>query len=69
MSGSSLKYEIYSLPKDLQSEVADFVEFLKSKQSKRKKSRLKSRQFGFAKGKIHLAPDFDAALQEFSEYM
>lgn len=69
MSGSSLKYDIYSLPKELQSEVAEFVEFLKSKQNKKKKSRLKSRQFGFAKGKIHLAADFDAALPEFSEYI
>jgi hypothetical protein len=29
----------------------------------------KSRQFGYAKGEIHMAEDFDEPLEEFREYM
>jgi hypothetical protein len=55
------------LPKDLRAEVADFVEFLKKKT--RTKSKLKSREFGFAKGKILLSSDFDEPMEEFKNYM
>jgi hypothetical protein len=47
--------------------VADFVGFLKSKSKKTRK--LKSREFGFAKGKIQLAKDFDEPLEIFKDYM
>ena len=47
-------------------EVADFVAFLKKKTTT--KSSLKSREFGFAKGKIILSDDFDAPLEDFKEY-
>lgn len=32
-------------------------------------SRLKTRQFGFAKGKIHISDDFDEPLEDFKGYM
>ncbi|MCX6353092.1 MAG: DUF2281 domain-containing protein [Bacteroidetes bacterium] len=67
MTNTSLKIEINSLPKNLRQEVADFVAFLKTKAGT--KSKLKTREFGFAKGKIKLADDFDAPLDEFSNYM
>lgn len=67
MTNTSLKLEINSLPKDLRAEVADFVEFLKKKS--RTKSKIKSREFGFAKGKIKLSADFDEPLDEFKNYM
>ncbi len=67
MTNTSLKLEINSLPKELRAEVADFVEFLKKKS--RTKSKLKSREFGFAKGKIRLSADFDEPLDEFKNYM
>lgn len=57
MTNTSLKLEINSLPQDLRAEVADFVEFLKKKS--KTKSKLKMREFGFAKGKIKLSADFD----------
>jgi Protein of unknown function (DUF2281) len=64
---SDLHIKIESLPVNLQQEVVDFVDFLKSK-SERKKSKLKTRQFGFAKGKIFLSKDFDAPLEMFNDY-
>jgi hypothetical protein len=67
MTNSSLKIEINSLPKTLRDEVANFVEFLKKKS--KAKSALKTREFGYAKGKIVLSEDFDAPLNEFDNYM
>lgn len=67
MTNTSLKIEINSLPKTLRDEVADFVEFLKQKS--KSKPNLKSREFGYAKGKIKLADDFDEPLDEFNKYM
>jgi hypothetical protein len=67
MTNTSLKIEINSLPNTLRAEIADFVEFLKKKS--RTKSKLKAREFGFAKGKIILSSDFDEPLEEFKSYM
>ena len=67
MTDTTLKLEINSLPKEMRAEVADFVEFLKTKS--KSKPKLKAREFGFAKGKIKLAPDFDEPLDEFKEYI
>jgi hypothetical protein len=67
MTNTSLKLEINSLPKDLREQVADFVEFLKKKS--RTKSKLRMREFGYAKGKIKLSADFDEPLDEFKNYM
>ncbi len=66
MTNTSLKIEINSLPQNLRQEVADFVAFLKNKASL--KSKLKAREFGFAKGKIILSPDFDEPLDIFEKY-
>jgi hypothetical protein len=67
MTTPNLQIEINSLPLDLRQEVADFVEFLKTK--KANKPKLKSREFGYAKGKIKLADDFDEPLEMFSDYI
>ena len=67
MTDTTLKLEINSLPKEMRKEVADFVEFLKTKS--KSKTKLKAREFGFAKGKIKLSPDFDEPLEDFKEYM
>lgn len=63
MTNTSLKIEINSLPKALRQEVADFVEFLKKKS--KTNSKLKTREFGYAKGKIKLSADFDEPLDDF----
>jgi hypothetical protein len=67
MTNTSLKIEINSLPKNLRDQVADYVEFLKKKS--RTKSKLKKREFGYAKGKIILSPDFDEPIDEFKDYI
>ena len=67
MTQFALQTEINSLPAHLKNEVEDFVAFLKSKN--RITFNLKEREFGFAKGKIKLAKDFDAPLDEFKDYM
>ena len=63
MPNTSLKIDIDSLPISLRKEVADFVAFLKMKS--KKKSTIKQREFGFAKGKIQLSKDFDEPLDIF----
>ena len=67
MTNTSLKIDINSLPKALRDEVADFVAFLKKKS--KIKSKLKVREFGYAKGKIELSKDFDEPLEEFKNYI
>jgi len=47
-------------------ELAQFIDFLLCKQKTQEKP--KKRQFGFAKGKISLSPDFNEPLEDFKEY-
>jgi hypothetical protein len=56
-----------SLPMSLRKEVADFVAFLKMKS--KNKTKIKHREFGYAKGKIQLSKDFDEPLDLFKEYI
>ncbi len=67
MTTTNLQIEINSLPLNLRQKVADFVEFLKTKH--KNKPKLKSREFGYAKGKIKLADDFDEPLEMFADYI
>jgi Protein of unknown function (DUF2281) len=60
--------QLYKLPENLKQEVLDFMDFLVVKhQLSDKKNR--TPKFGSAKGKYTLAPDFDAPLDDFKEYM
>jgi hypothetical protein len=67
MTTGTLNFDINSLPKHLRKEVADFIDYLKQKNLRSDKP--KKREFGFAKGKIKLASDFDKPLDEFKDYM
>ncbi len=70
MSDIQLIQQISSLPKDLQKQVADFVEFLKTKSEAESESKeKKNRQFGKFKGLISMSDDFDEPLEDFKEYM
>jgi hypothetical protein len=51
----------------LRKEVADFVAFLKTKN--KRNTKVKSREFGYAKGKIPFSKDFDEPLEIFKEYI
>jgi mRNA-degrading endonuclease RelE of RelBE toxin-antitoxin system len=55
------------LPKNLQKEVLDFIEFLLSKQNKPEQT--PKPKFGSAKGMFKMMPDFDEPLDDFKEYM
>ena len=73
MSSADLFLKINSLPAELRKLVADYVEFL----SWRKEMPMEQQQPpnnktpipGLLKGKIWIADDFDAPLDDFKEYM
>ncbi len=61
----------YQLPEHLKQEVLHYIAFLvKERTNQVQKIREpKKRTFGSSKGKYQLAPDFDAPLDDFKEYM
>ncbi len=67
MENQLLYNHIKSLPKSLKKEVVSFMERLISMTLKTKKGKL--RPYGLEKGEIHIAPDFDAPLEDFKDYM
>jgi len=67
MNSLSIYTKLETLPKDLKQEVSDFIDFLMQKRIGKKKKI--TPQFGSAKGKIKMSPDFDAPLDDFKEYM
>ncbi len=48
-------------------EVKDFIDFLLQKQKKKNDNR--NPQFGCAKGRFKMSPDFDEPLEDFKDYM
>ena len=67
MNSLSIYTKLETLPTNLKQEVSDFIDFLMQKSSSKKKKIVP--QFGSAKGKIKMSPDFDAPLDDFKEYM
>jgi len=67
MNSLSIYTKLETLPKDLKQEVSDFIDFLMQKSRTKKKKVIP--QFGSAKDKIKMSPDFDAPLDDFKEYM
>ncbi|MEI7489835.1 MAG: DUF2281 domain-containing protein [Bacteroidota bacterium] len=67
MSDANLYSKIYRLPAEHRNEVMDFVDFLLTKN--KKPGNGKQSGFGCLKGKIKMAPDFDAPLDDFKPYM
>lgn len=67
--------KISALPESMQIEVEHYVEFLLSKCSQQAEAEAeteaprKRRQAGILKGKIWMADDFDAPLEDMQEYM
>lgn len=60
--------KLSSLPKKLQREVLDFMDFLMYKAGKRQPTE-KQPKFGSAKGRFKMSPDFDEPLDDFDQYM
>jgi hypothetical protein len=70
MQDISLYNKISSLPDQMKSEVADFIDFLVAKARKEKNVADNPRpKFGSGKGMFVIGPDFDAPLEDFKEYM
>jgi hypothetical protein len=63
MNDAILLEKISKLPKDLKTEVADFVDFLLDKSNKGNAER--KPVFGCAKGVFTMMPDFDEPLEGF----
>ena len=60
--------QIQQLPEQLKQEVLHYAEFLQAKYNAQNR-KIKNRKAGGAKDKYKLAPDFDAPLADFKEYM
>lgn len=67
MDNILLYSKLASLPDELKSEVGDFIDFLQAKAQKSKG--IAKPKFGSGKGMFKMAPDFDAPLDDFKEYM
>lgn len=60
--------ELHNMPESLKVEVLHFVQFLKQETKKSQKPQRLKRQAGILKGKIWMAPDFDAPLKDCKDY-
>ena len=62
---------IQALPEDLKQEAVHFLEYLEFKQEKREQATTAKKRGGLGsmKGKVWMAEDFDAPLEDFKEYM
>lgn len=73
MSDQQILALYHRLPYTRQEEVQDFLEFLLSKQVASEQSKRTSSgrrgALGSLTGKVWMAPDFDAPLDDFKEYM
>jgi hypothetical protein len=66
---SSLYNKLATLPENLQSEVADFIDFLLNKAVNDKKNTASPKAtFGSAKGMFKMKADFDETLEDFKDY-
>jgi len=69
MSTADLFVKIESLPAELRKELIDFLEFLLQRKKQRKEAPRRGGIPGLAKGRIVIADDFDAPLDDFKPYM
>jgi hypothetical protein len=61
--------QLYQLPENLKVEVLHYIEFLKNQYNEKDTNKVHKRKFGSAKGKYTLAPNFNAPLEDFKDYM
>ncbi len=69
MTEQAIFRQLQLMPPSLQKEVLDFIGYLLMKHNFEQKPDKKRPKFGSAKGRYHMAPDFDAPLEIFKEYM
>lgn len=71
-SNSAKVFEIWdNLPESLQQEALEYLQQLAASWKPTTKEKVAARRQGFGslKGKIHIADDFDAPLEDFKDYM
>ncbi|MCW3091345.1 MAG: hypothetical protein JWP81_2414 [Ferruginibacter sp.] len=70
MSNEQLHIKLETLPENLRSEVADFIDFLLSKAEKKNENTERPTPvFGSAKGMFKMNIDVDEPLNDFKDYM
>lgn len=71
MVQSAILEKLEQLPESLQTEVLHYIEFLAEKYAKDTSTQApqKKRKAGLLKGKIWMAEDFDAPLEDLKDYM
>lgn len=69
MSTADFFLKVNSLPADLRKELMDFLEFLLQRKKQPMESPSRGGVPGLAKGRIVIADDFDAPLDDFKPYM
>jgi hypothetical protein len=71
MVQATILEKLEQLPESLQTEVLHYIEFLAEKYAKDVSTQTpqKKRKAGALKGKIWMAEDFDAPLEDMKEYM
>jgi len=70
MAQSQLLEKVKKIPPAYRQEVEDFIDFILRKKSVRNDSKKGTRRkIGLLKGKLQMADDFDAPLDDFKDYM
>lgn len=71
MAQSQLLEKIKKIPPAYQQEVEDFIDFILRKRRVSGDNQKKDmrREIGLLKGKLQMAEDFDAPLEDFKDYM
>ena len=69
MSTADFFMKVNALPADLRKELMDFLENLLKRKNNEKKPTKQGGIPGLAKGRIVIADDFDAPLDDFKPYM
>lgn len=74
MSSADHYIQLSSLPEEVRRQVLDFIEFLMQREQQQGKGKGKEQGkpkpiSGLLKGKVKIADDFDAPLDDFKEYM
>ena len=69
MAQSQLLEKVKKIPPAYQQEVADFIDFILKKKRVPSEKKDTRRKIGLLKGKLQMADDFDAPLEDFKDYM
>lgn len=69
MAQNQLLEKVRKIPPAYQQEVEDFIDFILTKKRVPSEQRKMTRKTGLLKGKLQMADDFDAPIDDFKDYM